>query len=111
MNFVSKNFNVLPFGQAISLLYSGKLPAASACITFDDGYSGIYEYAAPELHKRNMHAVFFVIRDLIGTELPPDEHKAKYDYVTKILVSLLDFNTIKYKITCFFSLKLYLNNV
>ena len=36
-----------------------------------------------------MHAVFFVIRDLIGTELPPDEHKAKYDYVTNEQVKAL----------------------
>ena len=64
-------------------------PEKSVLITFDDGYSGIYEYAAPELHKRNMHAVFFVIRDLIGTELPPDEHKAKYDYVTNEQVKAL----------------------
>jgi peptidoglycan/xylan/chitin deacetylase (PgdA/CDA1 family) len=64
-------------------------PEKSVLITFDDGYSGIYKYAAPELHKRNMHAVFFVIRDLLGTELPPDQHNAKYDYVTREQVKAL----------------------
>jgi len=66
-----------------------KFPKKSVLITFDDGYSGIYKYAVPELRKRNMHAVFFVIRDLLGTELPPDEHTAKYDYITREQVKTL----------------------
>jgi len=71
------------------VLNKKSFPEKSVLITFDDGYSGIYEYAAPELRKRNMHAVFFVIRDLLGTELPPDQHNAKYDYVTRQQVKTL----------------------
>lgn len=47
-------------------------PEKSILITFDDGYQGIYTYAAPELKRRNMKAVFFMI--------PGDFDKALKDY-------------------------------
>lgn len=51
-------------------------PAKSVLITFDDGYEGIYEHAAPELEKRNMHATFFIFKDAINTALQG------YPYIT-----------------------------
>ena len=36
VRLIGRNFNVLPFGRAVSLLKSGSLPKAAACITFDD---------------------------------------------------------------------------
>lgn len=51
-------------------------PEKSILITFDDGYEGIYKYAAPELTKRNMHATFFIFKDGINLNLPG------YPYIT-----------------------------
>ena len=51
-------------------------PEKSILITFDDGYEGIYQYAAPELAKRNMHATFFIFKKGINSALPG------YPYVT-----------------------------
>lgn len=48
------------------LTASRDIPAKSVVITFDDGYRGIYMYAVPELRKRNMKAVFFVIANMVG---------------------------------------------
>ena len=60
MQFVSKNFNILPFGEAVSLLYSGKLPSASACISFDDGYQDNYSVALPILQRYGIVGTFFI---------------------------------------------------
>lgn len=60
MRFVSRNFNVLPFGQAVSLLGSGKLPAAAACITFDDGYQDNFSVAMPILQGYGVVGTFFI---------------------------------------------------
>ncbi len=51
-------------------------PANSILISFDDGYEGIYKYAAPELVKHNMHATFFIFKEGINLTLPG------YPYVT-----------------------------
>lgn len=47
-------------------LADGNIPAKPIILTFDDGYRDVYEYAYPELLKRNMTAVFFIITDVIG---------------------------------------------
>jgi peptidoglycan/xylan/chitin deacetylase (PgdA/CDA1 family) len=57
-DFLERVNNNLPF------------PEKSVLITFDDGYEGIYKYAAPELAKRNMHATFFIFKDGINSALP-----------------------------------------
>lgn len=51
-------------------------PTNSILISFDDGYEGIYKYAAPELIKRNMHATFFIFKEGINKSL------TGYPYVT-----------------------------
>ena len=53
-------FNVLPLGEACSLLSHGRLPARAVCITFDDGYSDNEEIAFPILKAYRLPATFFV---------------------------------------------------
>lgn len=60
MRLVSQNFNVLPFGRAIALLGSGKLPPAAACITFDDGYQDNFAVALPILQRHGLVGSFFI---------------------------------------------------
>lgn len=63
-------------------------PAKSIFISFDDGYEGIYTYAAPELEKRNMHATFFIFKDAINTALQG------YPYITDKQLKFLAANPL-----------------
>ncbi len=60
MKLVAQYFNVLPLSKAIPLMASNSLPAASLCITFDDGYADNVEVALPILQKFGLTATFFV---------------------------------------------------
>ena len=60
MRFVSRNFRVLPFGVAVEQLLHGDLPAAAACVTFDDGYRDNYDTALPILLRHGVVGTFFI---------------------------------------------------
>lgn len=60
MQRVKKCFNILPLGDAVRLLSSGKLPARTIAITFDDGYRDNYTTARPILASLDIPATCFV---------------------------------------------------
>lgn len=60
MQALARQFRVLPLREAVDRLQSGTLPAASACITFDDGYADNAEVALPILKTLGLPATFFV---------------------------------------------------
>ncbi|MBQ7215707.1 MAG: FAD-dependent oxidoreductase [Synergistaceae bacterium] len=62
----SKGCTTLGLDDFAKYLASGDFPAKSVVITFDDGYRGVYLNALPELRKRNMKAVLFIITDMVG---------------------------------------------
>lgn len=67
----SHGYKTLSVDEVVDYLTQNKpFPEKSLLITFDDGYEGVFTYAAPELHKRGMKAAFYIIRDDIGTKLP-----------------------------------------
>ncbi|WP_296770929.1 polysaccharide deacetylase family protein [Selenomonas sp.] len=71
-------YQTLSMEEFTAIVQKGQpFPKKSVVITFDDGYKGIYDYAAPELKKRGMKATFFIIPDLVGV---PDD---TYPYITK----------------------------
>ncbi len=75
---LENGYETLSMEEFVSCLREGKgFPEKSVLITFDDGYRGIYEYAAPELKKRGMKGTFFIITGMVG--LPDD----LYPYITK----------------------------
>ncbi|WP_374585073.1 polysaccharide deacetylase family protein [Pseudoduganella sp.] len=58
--WLKSRFNVLPLLEAVQLAAQGRLPARSACITFDDGYADNAEVALPVLQQHGLHASFFI---------------------------------------------------
>jgi len=60
LGWLTSRFNVLPLLDAVRLAAEGRLPARSACITFDDGYADNAEVALPLLQKHGLHASFFI---------------------------------------------------
>jgi len=60
LGWLRSRFNVLPLLDAVQLAAEGRLPARSACITFDDGYADNAEVALPLLQKHGLHASFFI---------------------------------------------------
>ncbi len=60
LDTVLSDFNVIPLEDAVRALRRGKLPPRAACITFDDGYASWIKGVVPALHKRNLHATFYI---------------------------------------------------
>lgn len=58
--FITRHFQVLPITDAAALLAAGRLPAAAASITFDDGYADNLTLAAPILRRHGATATIFV---------------------------------------------------
>ena len=73
----ANNYETLSLEDFIAYIRNGEsFPENSVLITFDDGYNGIYNYAFPELKKRNMKAVFFITASVI------DKVDGSYPHVT-----------------------------
>lgn len=66
VRFISRAFTVLPFGTAVERLKHGNLPAAAACITFDDGYRDNFTVALPILQRYGTTATFFIATGFLG---------------------------------------------
>lgn len=60
LDTVISTFNVIPIEHAAKSLRSGKLPSRAACITFDDGYPSWFNGVVPALHRRGLHATFYI---------------------------------------------------
>lgn len=66
VRLISRNFNVLPVGEAVEHLKNGTLPPAAACITFDDGYKDNLTVALPILKRHGVAATFFIATGFLG---------------------------------------------
>lgn len=60
VELIASFFNVLPFGEAVTMLAGNRLPKRAACITFDDGYANNHSLAAPILEAAGVPATFFI---------------------------------------------------
>lgn len=66
VRFIVRNFRILPLVDAAQALVRGRLPAAAACITFDDGYADNVTRAAPILQRHGATATVFVSTAYVG---------------------------------------------
>jgi peptidoglycan/xylan/chitin deacetylase (PgdA/CDA1 family) len=60
VRFLTRQFRVLALADAADALVRDRLPAAAACITFDDGYADNLTLAAPILRRYRATATVFV---------------------------------------------------
>lgn len=60
VRFLRRAYTLLTVSDAAKKLADGTLPAAAACITFDDGYADNYYLAAPILSRYAAPATFFI---------------------------------------------------
>ena len=69
MNYLDDNgFSVLPLQDVIAnLKNAGSLPDKTAVITFDDGYTSVFEVAYPILKARDWPFTVFVTTGLVGS--------------------------------------------
>jgi len=73
---LQKDFEVISFGECIArFLHNGVWPKGCVVLTIDDGYLDMYQWAWPELARRNMTATFFVTTRFVDGEfwLWPDQ--------------------------------------
>jgi len=68
MEYLSKNYNVLPLDELIDAIKSGrKLRDYTCAITFDDGWQDNYKNAFPVLKKYHLPATIFITTGFIGS--------------------------------------------
>ena len=60
MELLHRHYNVVSLAKAVELLEANRLPARTACVTFDDGYADNFLYALPILKQWKIPATFFV---------------------------------------------------
>ena len=64
----SNEYNVVTFGEAVSLLDSNTpVPNKTVCLTVDDGYKSFYENALPLLREFTYPATIFINTDKFGS--------------------------------------------
>ena len=71
---LARRMRVIQLDRAVgSLDRRSRLPGGTAAITFDDGFAGLYEHAAPALRRHALPATVFVVAStLTGTPAPAD---------------------------------------
>lgn len=61
--------------------------ARYCCITFDDGFQSVIHNALPELHKRNIPAIFFVTANALGKRADWWPETARYEVEERIVTA------------------------
>jgi peptidoglycan/xylan/chitin deacetylase (PgdA/CDA1 family) len=72
LDWLGRHFRFVSLNEVGECLREGApLREPTVAITFDDGYSDVYENAVPILNRMGIPATVFVVTDLIGTEQLP----------------------------------------
>lgn len=63
--WLARHRRVVDVATAAALSDRGRLPRATSAITFDDGFSSVYEHALPVLRRHRVPAMVFVVAETI----------------------------------------------
>jgi len=66
MRWLVKHYTVISLAEFVDKLERGASLRATAVIAFDDGYSGVFEQAAPVLRALGISATVFVVAGAVG---------------------------------------------
>jgi peptidoglycan/xylan/chitin deacetylase (PgdA/CDA1 family) len=71
LDFVARHYNVVDLARVKAAIDGqGRLPDCPLLITFDDGWRDTIEYAMPELQKRGLPALLFLVTEVIDLDQP-----------------------------------------
>lgn len=101
---------VLPLPDAIGRLDdSGRLPRGLAALTFDDGFSGLYEYAMPVVSRHRLPTTVFLVAETLTdagravdwVDTPPDHELTTLskDQVLEMQAAGVEFQSHSYRHT------------
>ena len=66
MRWLANHYEILPMREFIVRLEGGASLRKAAVIAFDDGYTGVFEHAAPILQSFGISATVFLVADAVG---------------------------------------------
>lgn len=96
-DWLSKHRRVVPLAEAVDRLgHFGQLPRGIACLTFDDGFTGVRDYALPILTRYRLPAtVFLVAKTLTEAGHPVDwvDTPAGYELTTLTVEQVLEMQS------------------
>ncbi|MBI2469449.1 MAG: polysaccharide deacetylase family protein [Candidatus Rokubacteria bacterium] len=71
LDWLGRRYRFVPLDELGSRLEAGGgFDRPVAAVTFDDGYTDVYEHALPLLTRKGIPATCFVVTDLVGTSRP-----------------------------------------
>jgi peptidoglycan/xylan/chitin deacetylase (PgdA/CDA1 family) len=71
LSWLQQRFDIVPLPHALSRLASGFCDERTLCLTFDDGYAGVFEQARPLLAERGLVGSVFILTEA-GAPLPAE---------------------------------------
>lgn len=68
MRWLADNYDVVPLDRLVDRVASGEALRATAAVTFDDAYAGVFEHAWPLLQGLRIPATVFVVAQAPGSD-------------------------------------------
>lgn len=94
LDFLARFGDFIALDDAVALIESGDvIDGRYFCVSFDDGLKSCLNGALPILAERAIPAAFYVVTDMIGRTLAPDEETARAVFGFKGTDSALAFLT------------------
>lgn len=78
MDYVSKNYRVVPLSELVRLHRQGRPLGGFCSITFDDGWKDVYVHAYPVLRKYDLCSTVFITTDYVEGKMPYWEERLRY---------------------------------
>jgi peptidoglycan/xylan/chitin deacetylase (PgdA/CDA1 family) len=70
MRWLDAHYDVIGLREFTERLTSGDSLRSVAAVTFDDGYSGVFEHAVPVVRSLRMPATIFLVAEAVGRSAP-----------------------------------------